>query len=114
MTTPKKVKPPSVESAATVAATLARLLKRDGFALCDTSDRHRWTEGVRVSRIGYSTLVSVDYHRTERLSGTAAYADEALRARAAMAKVRAWLIDRGYPLAPEGEYRGLAVKCLRS
>lgn len=96
---------PSVESATVTARVISRGLKKAGFTMADTRDRHAWTEGAYVHRIGLSRSVAVDYHF---VGVTGARLTERLEI---MAKLRKWVIDAGYPLDPE--YAGLAVLCKR-
>jgi hypothetical protein len=85
-------------SAAGTARSVSRALKKAGFLMADTSDRFRWTEGVHVSRVGYSNLVSVDYHvpNSHRVQA------DREKMRTERAKVRAWLKAQGYPLNDVG------------
>ncbi len=85
-------------SASGTARSVSRALKKAGFLMADTSDRFRWTEGVHVHRVGYSNLVSVDYHVPNSLRVQA----DREKMREERAKVRTWLKAQGYPLNDVG------------
>jgi hypothetical protein len=95
---PAAKKTPSLFSAADVARVISRKLRKAGFLMADTSDRFRWTEGYRVHRIGCSKTVAVDYY-TNIVSRTV---EETERRREAVATVRKFLAEAGYPVATNG------------
>jgi hypothetical protein len=99
-------KAPVTHSAATTAAVISRRLRAAGFTMADTSDRFRWTEGVTVRRVGYSSLVSVDYYRR----GTDRTPESLARARGVVDRLKLWLKDNLYPI-DEDAGSGLYVRC---
>ena len=63
--------------------------------MVDKSDRHRWTEGFHVHRLGVSNIVIVDYHlRTNDMPAYRA------KCREEREKARAFLTERGYEFDP--------------
>lgn len=75
------------------ARKLRRQLKNAGFVMSDRS-ANPWTEGVVISRVGCSNLLSVTYHR----EGRASSGDELLRTLIQTNKLRKWLPANGYEL----------------
>jgi hypothetical protein len=86
---------PEAFSAAGVARAVSKKLRKAGFLMADTSDRYRWTEGYHVSRVGYSNLVSVDYHVPR-------WPPQPGKAKEMREKVRTWLREQGYTLNDTG------------
>lgn len=86
---------PTQVSAAGVARTISRILRKNGFLMADTSDRYRWTEGFHVSRIGYSHLVSVDYYVPY---STLNHDSRKVKRREQRARARQFLLAKGYTL----------------
>lgn len=84
-------------SASGTARSVSKAMRRAGFLMADTSQR-KWTEGVHVSRVGYSNLVNVDYYVPETLGVEANRA----RRREERAKILAWLASQAYPLNDTG------------
>lgn len=90
-----KDKKPNIESAAVVARVISRLLRKNGFLMSESVDRHNWTEGVYVHRVGYSKELSIDY----RLQLSDMTNDEAcVRRKECLKKVRQFVSDHGYVL----------------
>jgi hypothetical protein len=96
---------PSLESAAVVARTISRTLRKAGFPMSDTSDRFRWTEGFHVHRVGYSRDVGIGYHV---LHSDRYRPEHRGRMRDQLGKARAFLESNGYVF--EGG-AGLYIKC---
>lgn len=93
-------KPPSLASAASVARTVSRIMRYSGFVMADTSDRHRWTPGWYVQRIGYSRTVSVSYYHGDKVH---ARTSEEWRSRVDdRNRVMSALRERGYPVDDQG------------
>lgn len=89
----------SQERRAATAAGFARRisadLKRGGFIKSNTLSRYAWTEGFRVSRVGYSSEVDVDWN----IPGNHGEAKMASR-REMREKIRVYLTGLGYKLSP--------------
>lgn len=84
---------PNVESAAVTARVISRLLRNAGFKMADKSERHAWTEGLTVNRVGYSRNIDVDCWLPTHLTRND---DARARRREARDKARAFLKEKGY------------------
>lgn len=94
-------KKPDTYSAAVTARVISRRMRKAGFKMADTSDKYNWTEGVCVHRVGYGSVVSVDYHMPSRLRGPDK-PEERKRYAEEKARIQKWLLDNGYLLSEQG------------
>ena len=88
---------PALNSAAAVAATISRMLRRAKFRMGGRSDPYHWTEGFIVHRVGVSSSVAIAY-RTGIYPGDIAWDSARAREKAEMAKAREFLKGKGYVL----------------
>ena len=104
-----KMKTVQLDSAAVVARTVSRILRQHGFQKADTSNRHYWTEGFYVHRVGYSSSVNVNYHIPH---GRYLSLDNDREARwSKVAQMREVLFELGYKFShPKAIY----IECLDS
>jgi hypothetical protein len=105
-----KTKTPNLESAVVTARVISRLMRKAGFLMANTDDRHRWTEGFHVSRVGCSQHISIGYHTEGHMFPPAP--DVQARRSEAWKKLEAFLTERGY--IRDTGYSGYWIKCERA
>jgi hypothetical protein len=108
----KKPTSPNIESAADTARAISRILRKAGFKMSVRTDRHRWTEGLYVNRVGCSCEVALDYSYSSTGGALPRNDEERQRRRDEVQRARDFLRERGYVFGGDGIPEGW-IRCKR-
>ena len=106
-----KDKKPNIENCDVTARVVSRILRKNGFKMCNMKDKHYWTDGIYVDTMGVTDKeqwVVINWHKLHQVYiESPAY----LRLIDEQNKVRQFLTERGYVFDSDLDDGSLRIKC---